>query len=193
MKYGVGTDLRTHLKNLAGAFDRIVNLKPFLEVTCQGFLAVHVLACIHGVDGHSRMPVVHGGNDNGINVISFEQLSVIAVGGGFGQSQKTTRGIKPFLPHITDCNLGDVVFTGMLLLAPNVSHSLPAHADVSDGDAIIGADDAAGGGSLVLAVDRRFKRIRGGNDGGRRGRFLQKGPAGLVRLGNRVRCVHGNV
>ena len=57
---------------------------------------------------------------------------------------------------------------------------LAANADVSDGDAIIGAHHASGGGRLILAVDRRFERIRGGDDRGGGGGFLQKRTSSLI-------------
>jgi hypothetical protein len=96
------------------------------------------------IDGHVRMPVVHRGHHHGIDIFSFEQFSVVAKSIAVLQPQELLRRLQPLLVNIAHGGLDDVVRLRVVFLVPDVRHSLAAHADVGDGNPIVGADDAAG-------------------------------------------------
>ena len=143
--------------NLAGALDGVVNLERFSQIARHRFLAIDVFAGVQGVDRHLGVPVIHGGNQHCVDVLSVEQLSVIAVRGGVSQAQEPLSGLQPFLINIANRRLRDVIFLSMGLLELQVRGALTAHANVTDDNAIVGSDNSSGRGRLALAVNGGFQ------------------------------------
>src|SRR2546428_13892371 len=109
------------------------------------------------------MPGVDGGDEDGVDIFSFEKLAVIAVGIFLVNTSELARGVEPFLPNITDGGLDDVVGAGVFFLEAHMGHALAADTDIANGDAVVGADDPASRGRLGLAVDGRLDDSGSGN------------------------------
>jgi len=109
-----------------------------------------VFAGVQRVHGTFRVPVVHGGNGDGVNVLSLEQFAVVgehlhvAADDGLGF-------LGAMLGHVAHGDLHDVVLVGLLFLGADVGLAHVARADVADDEALVGAGDV-GGRRLVLAV-----------------------------------------
>jgi hypothetical protein len=82
---------------------------------------------------------------------------------GVGETEECFGGLQAFLIDVAHRSLSDVGLLGILLLAANMGHPLPAHANVGNHNPVIGADDPARGRRLVLAVDRGLDQVGRGN------------------------------
>src|SRR5262249_30084526 len=114
-----GSALRTDLQNLARLLYCRFHGERLLEIARHRFLAIHMLARLHGRDGGRRMDGVMGGDDHGINVFAFEHFLVIAIslhlGAGDLFLEKSLRGITAFAPDIANPARRHIVLTGMSL------------------------------------------------------------------------------
>ena len=69
--------LAAHLDDAAGGALRGDDGVALFDRVDHGLFAIYILARIHGVDGGLRVPVVGGGDDDGIDVFAREQLVIV--------------------------------------------------------------------------------------------------------------------
>ena len=62
------------------SFETLHHLQRFGDGVRHGLLAVDVLAGLHGGDGDGRVPVVGGGDQDGVDVLAVEHLPIVARG-----------------------------------------------------------------------------------------------------------------
>ena len=110
----------------------------------QGLLAVHVLSGPGSVDGGRAMPVRPGCDQYGVDVVPFQKVTEVAVGGTIVVAVfcigRHFDGFAADLLHITDGHELDV---GLLEEASEVVGSAVADADASEDDSFAGGDGSA--------------------------------------------------
>lgn len=169
--FAIGAALGADLEDLFGAANGIVDLECLAEVTGHGLLDVNVLAGLHGIDGDTGVPMIDRGAADGVDVFSFQEFSVFIVALAIAADVFFGFADAGF-GDIGYGGEGDVGIGGIFFLATDVGHALAANADEADDDPVICADDAAGGGRLILAVDGGFENVCDRDGGrGRGGRF----------------------
>src|SRR5688572_22160247 len=108
--------------------------------------------------------MIDGAADDRIDVFAFEQLAIFVERFNFGARvvllDEGFRAFDALLPDITDCGLDDVVFTRVRFDVAHMGHALPAHADETDHDTVISADDLAGRWGLALTINGRAENVR---------------------------------
>jgi hypothetical protein len=72
--------LAPHLKRLAGGPLRLDDGTAFVDAVDHGLFAVHRLPGVQGVDGDLAMPVVGGGDDDGVHILPGQDLPVVPRG-----------------------------------------------------------------------------------------------------------------
>lgn len=135
------------LEDFAGAFDGIVNLKRFREVAGHRFLDIDVLPGIESIDSDLGVPVVNSSDVNGVNIVPFEEVTVILVAIGFAETEVVGGAIDPGFPDVADGDSFDVPFGGVAGQSSNVgAETLTSNADKTDADAIVGSGGGGSGG-----------------------------------------------
>ena len=175
--FGIHAALGADHVGLSGFLGGIVNLECFREIAGHRFLAKDVFTRFHGIDADLGVPIVDGGDDNGIYILAFKEFAVVAVGIGVLEGGVLARLVQIFLVEIAHGDLGDVIVLSELFLQLNVLHALFACAHIGDVNAIVCAQNPAGGWSLVLAVNGCFEESSGTCGRGEGGRFSKKIPA----------------
>src|SRR6266498_3735520 len=93
---------------------------------------------------------------------------------GVLQAHDLLRRREMFFVEIARGGLNDVVLLREFLLRADVLHALFARADVSDGEAIVRAEDV-GRWRLVLPIEGRLEKVRRGNCRCQRGALADEG------------------
>src|SRR5271157_3322909 len=74
--------LAADLYQAAGFFRDFDHLQGLGNGVSHGLLDINVLAGLHGGDGDGRVPMVGGGDADGIDVFAVQHLTIVARGGG---------------------------------------------------------------------------------------------------------------
>ena len=80
--------LMTKLVNYATCLHRITNSIVFIHGQGEPFLRINMLPCFCSINGHLRMPVVWRSDNDGIDIVSGEQVPVIFI--SFGSRPRLT-------------------------------------------------------------------------------------------------------
>src|SRR6476659_4028566 len=121
--------------------------------------------------------MIDGGANDRVDVFAFQKFLVIREGLA-AAADEILHFFGAMFRNVTNSDLRDVVRSRMLLHLANVRiETLSAHADESDGDAVIRADHPASRRRLVLAVNRRLEHVCDGHCSGRGGSLLNEIPA----------------
>ena len=171
------TALRADLENPASALDGVMDPKSFLEIASQGFLAIYMFACLHRVNCDLGVPRIMRGNNDSVDVLALEQLSVIDAEVGILELRRCLGPVTALVEKVAGCADYDIVLAGLFVDALQMVLA-DAEADTDDAhrNAIVGANDTPGRWGLVLPVNRSFEQ-RGGSDGSSgRSRFLDEFP-----------------
>src|SRR5688572_4288674 len=129
----------THLKNLAISANGIPNCYRLVDRMRERLFAINMLAALHRVDGNPAVPVVRGGDQHSLNILSFEQLAVIQIAFGLGDVLCTR---QPALVHIADRYDLDVFRVAPLNEVAYVTGAHSAAANHADADTIVGTQHA---------------------------------------------------
>ena len=134
--------MRTHLQHPLRFAHRLNQLPDFVQRVAHRFLEVHVLAGIHGFEGHLGVPVVRSGDNHRVHVLAGDDFPVIQ--GPVALVEFLVRG------HALLVNVGDGHDLRIADLLADFREGAPdiaataAHANHTDINAIIRADDAPG-------------------------------------------------
>ncbi len=166
-----GRGLRANLEDALGFLDRVDQLVRFLVGVDHGLFQVDVLAVVHGVEGDLAVPVIGGGDDDGIHICLGQQLAVIEVAVDL---VKLGAGALALFVDVADGDdvAGAVVLRGVFGELPGHVTAAAAVADHGDIDAIVGAEDPAG---LAGLTGQRF--VGGAEGKPTRAHGLQEIPA----------------
>ena len=172
------------IEELAGALDGVVELEGLAEVAGHGLLDIDVLAGLEGGLGHGRVPVIDGGAEDDVDVLSFHHLAVVLVALDVAAGLGLDAGdvlLDAVLGDVAHGGEGDVVFLEVIEVEAHVgAAALVANADEADDELVVGSEDVGGRG-LVLPIDGRAKAPGGGQDGGGGGGALEE----LATVGRR--------
>ena len=136
---------RADLHHALGALAGVVNVKPFAEVAGHRLLDQYVLARLHRLDGHRRVPVIHRGNHDCIDVLALEKFSVVVVDIARLDTHEFLRAVAVLGEHVARRRRSHVVLGFVVLDLANVRvEPLATHADEANVDAIVGPDHPAG-------------------------------------------------
>ena len=122
----------------AGGFDA---LAAFEDVVAAGFLDVDVFAGLASPDGDEGVPVVGGGDGDGVDVFVFQELADVSVGGDFGGvvffqlGNSAADDVVINVAESGDANAGDASES------VDVGASASVDADDGDSDVFVGAED----------------------------------------------------
>src|SRR5262249_1142496 len=136
--------------------------RAFLDVVAGRLLAVHVLAVLHGPDGHQGVPVVRGGDGDDVDVLVLDHpADVLLVLRGF-----PLRRFDPLHRVADDCLVavahdGDLGVDVPVGEPGDVAHAPAVDADDGDPQPVVGGAGPGGGERLGLG--------EGGSAGGGRG------------------------
>ena len=75
--------LGAYLENPSGFLGYLADLLALLDGKGEGLFAINVLACLHGLNGDSGVPMVRSTNRYKVNVLALQNLPVILVALGF--------------------------------------------------------------------------------------------------------------
>ena len=104
-----------------------------------------MLAGFHGINANARVPRVVGRYHDGVDVLSLDQFSVVAVNIGAFQLGLFLRPVTALVEHVTSRRHDDIVRPRLLVDAFEVVFPYAvSNADNRDGDAVVGSDDAPG-------------------------------------------------
>ena len=142
--------------------DRPFHGQALGQVERHRLLQVDILARLAGIDRLQRVPVWRRCDDDRVNVLLFEQFSVVVVRFRLALVLGDGR-VAPFLPHITNADDGDVVVLGTV---PQISAAHPSGADQAELNLVVGArlagppqcfgGNKVRGGGPGRACDRRL-------------------------------------
>ena len=79
MPFFLKTKHRADLHHALGALAGVVHVEPLAEVAGHRLFDQHVLAGLHRLNRHRRVPVVHRGDHDCVDVPALEQFSVVVV------------------------------------------------------------------------------------------------------------------
>src|SRR5262249_42301492 len=77
----VGALLAAGLQDAVELAHRVDHGRGLVGGQRQRLLAVNVLLRLAGIDGEDGVPVVGGGDDDGVDVVALEEVAVVVVGG----------------------------------------------------------------------------------------------------------------
>ena len=167
MPGGGGATLGANLNDFAGFLRGVVQVKSFLQIAGHRLFNIKMLAGFESGDGRFAMPMVNSGDGYGVDVLVGEQLLVVFV--EFASAADYRLGVLlAVVGKIAGGHLDDIIGGGIRVLNVNVRHALAAGADVSDLEAVVGPDNAAGRRSLILPIAGGLKDIGAGRHGGSR-------------------------
>jgi len=150
----------------AGSLDHFTT---FPDGMADGFFDVDVFSCLAGPDGQEGVPMVGGGDDDGVEVIAVQGVADVAV--AFESGGVAFLFLAGFLDSLIEDHLvgvaeGDDVDIGQAEEAFDVAVSLAADSGHGDADLVIGAawggpkvweggkaDGGAGGGGEATAEE----------------------------------------
>jgi hypothetical protein len=132
--------LNSDLDDALGFVRRLDHRPPFGHDERQWLLNVHVLAGAAGVDHLQRVPVVGGGNDDGVHVLAIEELVVVV------ELIRVRADLLGGEVEVWLIEVADRDDLRVLVGEERVEHLVAAiaQADEADADAIVGAEHAAG-------------------------------------------------
>lgn len=122
----------------AGGFNA---LAAFEDVVAAGFLNINVFAGLASPDGDEGVPVVGGGNGDGVDVVVFQKLANVGVGGDFVGVvffQFSDSAADDVFVNVAEGGDADA---GNAAEAVDVRASASVDADDGDSDVFIGAED----------------------------------------------------
>ena len=73
----IGALLRTRLPDSSIVLRKLDQLLTFTNGECHRLFTIDILALAHSHTGNHCMPVVRGSDDNGIDVLALEHLTVV--------------------------------------------------------------------------------------------------------------------
>ena len=126
--------LAAHLKHLAAALLGGDHALAFLHHLHHRLLAVHVLAGIERIGRNLRVPVIGGGDNDGVDIFARQHLPVIARGEEL--ASPVLFGARE--PAVVDIAHGHEFHAGNRERVPGVARSHAARSDQSDADAVVG-------------------------------------------------------
>ena len=174
--------MRADLENFAGGLDGVVNLERLAEVAGHRFLDIHMLAGLESGDGDLGVPMIDRGAVDGVDVLAFEDLTVILVALGLVEAavgDDLAGSFDAGFGDVTDGDGDDVVLLAVFHDVADVGvGALPADADVGDGEAAVGPGDVRRGG-LVLAVNGGLEEVHRGDGSGSGGGLFQEAAAAV--------------
>ena len=137
----LGADLNDTLVRFGGVDHR----EAFLDRAAGGLLGVHVFAGLAGVNHHDRVPVIRGGDNDGVDVLAFEDLSIVLVGEGISTDDLRVAGdvVGIDVAERADLDARHVVE------AADVIAATAAGANIGDDDLIVGAGASLLGENVV--------------------------------------------
>jgi hypothetical protein len=148
-----------------------------------------MFARIQSVQRTLAMPVIHCGDENGVEVFLLQQLAMIPKGLLLGQFSKLARGVEMLLINIADPADRQVPFPEQWFGFLQVICALFTRADDAEHDAVVGADHVSRGS---LAINGRLQQSWSGHRRRQGGGLLQKRAARFAGSGNRFGVrIHG--
>lgn len=137
-----GSGLGADLKDPLGLLHRIGQVLGLGDGVAHGLFQINVLALVHGLQSHPGVPVIGGGDDDGIDLGAVDDLVVVQVAVALVEFLVLVEA--PLVDVADGDNLAGVLFLADPgELAPHVG-AAPAAADQADIDAVVGADNPAG-------------------------------------------------
>ena len=131
--------LAADLHQAAGFFRDFDHLQRFGNGVSHGLLAINVLAGLHGGDGDGRVPMVGGGDADGVDVFAVQHLAIVARGGGVRLNLLGAAEVA-VVQVADDGNIGLHVEHGLHLL-----QAADTHPDHAYGDALVRRCDSPDG------------------------------------------------
>jgi len=167
---GRGATVNADLDDALGLAGDVDDLAALDDGERERFLDVNVFARAAGVDAHEGVPVVGGGDHDGVDVVAVEDAAVVFIGVG-GRAGGFDGAIAIGRDEVAD---GGDVLIGELFGRPEEGGAAVADADEAEADAV--------GGALDL-------RIGGGGEGGGLGETAAGGRrhGGMIAPVSRVR------
>jgi hypothetical protein len=112
----------------------------------HGLFAVDVFAGGAGVFENVAMLVVHGGDENGVDVFAIENGAIVATGGDAGILYRFLRGDVAAVIKVAD---GDALYAGNVERSLEMFASANAGADGGEAHGVTRSDRARGRGEQV--------------------------------------------
>ena len=137
----VGHALHADLHLDVALLDAVADPLRLFDVVGHRFLAVDVLAGVHGVEGHLGVPMLGDGDHDVVDIGVFEQPAVVVVRFSAGQFR---RGVEALLVDVADGDDFGVFRLLDLDQTLHVASGVAARADHADVQAVVGADHARG-------------------------------------------------
>ena len=156
-----GALLGAELKNAFLAMDFLSQGPVFGEVEAHGLFEIDILAGADGGQGGEHVPVIGRGDENGVNVLTSEQLAEVGVGGAVFVLVvliDAVAGLFEVLFH----DVADGDDPGVFLVQEIAHVPLPLRADAD------AADDNAAAGRDVAGPAKRGGGRKRGQCGGRK-------------------------
>ena len=135
LEAAVASLLGTDLEDTVRLLKRLADQLAFVDGKRQGLFAIDVLARTHGGKVYGRVPMVRCAADDGVDVFSFEQFSVIFVGVDF----RTGFVFRPFgkAGRLTGVYVAASHQVAIARCGPGVSRSPPTATDKRDVGAVV--------------------------------------------------------
>jgi len=150
--------LAADLEDAVGGADGVDDFGAVGVDVDHGFFEVDVLAGFEGVDGGLFVPVVGGGDEDGVDVLAGEDLAVVAGGEEVGAPELFGVGEAA----VVAVGGGDQLDAGNLQGEFGVALALNAGADEGELDVVVGGARRGGGG----LGEERMDAAGGSGDGG---------------------------
>jgi hypothetical protein len=99
---GITAPLSPHLDDATAPLHGIHHLKTFLGQVTHRLLDVNILASRNGINDHLRVPMVRGGNNDGVDVLIIKNFTEVNVAFGATVGQRKS-GIQIRFINITNC------------------------------------------------------------------------------------------
>ena len=128
----------------------------------HGLLAIDVFAGGAGIFKDVAMLVVHGGDENGVNVFAIENGAIVAGGWDAGVFHGFLRGDVAAVIEVAD---GDALNAGNLEGSLEMFASANAGADGGEAHGVAGSDRTGRGGEQMGLQDRLWRRVGGESAG----------------------------
>src|ERR1039457_6859044 len=137
--------LRTDLHHAAGFAGHFDYAFAVVDVVTGGLFAVDILAGLAGPDGGERVPVVGGGDGDGVDFFIGEELAHIVVALGLCSGQLLGGGLSGFKRGLVDVAEGYDARVGQGGVTSDVIVAASPDAHDADVDFVVGAEHAAEG------------------------------------------------
>jgi len=135
---------RPDLHHLVVAGSGFHHLPPFPHGVRRRLFDVHVLARHQAPDGRERVPVIGGGDDDGVDILVVEDTVEILDEPGLVARHVLQRGIVDALGSEIGVDVAEGLDLDLVQLCETALHavSLAANANAGDNDAVVRAEDA---------------------------------------------------